>query len=196
MLTESKNIFFFGDSITYGQLVSVNKTWVHKVANWLDVNIKHTTYVVQNSSIMGNTTRDALNRIYNDVLFRNPCIVYIQFGMNDCNIWQTENGLCRIQPDTFTANLHEIVSRSKSYKAQVIVGTNHPSNKDTEYNQRNAAYNQLIRNFCFEHDITLVDHELECKNFDVQDIVLPDGIHLSEKGHDVYFENFIKTIYG
>jgi lysophospholipase L1-like esterase len=196
MLTESKNIFFFGDSITYGQLVSVNKTWVYKVANWLDMNIKYPPTIVQNSSIMGNTTRDALNRIYNDVLFRNPSIVYVQFGMNDCNHWQTENGLCRVQPDTFTSNLHEIVSRSISYGARVIVGTNHSSNKDTQYDQRNAAYNQLIRNFCSGHNVTLVDHELECKKFDVQDIVLPDGIHLSEMGHDVYFENFIKTIYG
>ena len=53
MITNNKNIFIFGDSIAYGQLVSVNKTWVHKVANWLD-----NQYIIQNSSIMGNTTRE------------------------------------------------------------------------------------------------------------------------------------------
>ena len=143
MITNNKNIFIFGDSIAYGQLVSVNKTWVHKVANWLG-----NRYVIQNSSIMGNTTRDALNRIYNDVLFRSPNIVYVQFGMNDCNIWQTENGVCRVERKTYISNIDEIVQRCASYNASVIIGNNHPSNKNSEYNLRNSEYNELIRDYC------------------------------------------------
>ena len=188
MSLDNKNMFFFGDSITYGQLVSVNKTWVYKVANWLN-----NQYVIQNSSIMGNTTRDALNRIYNDVLFRAPHIVYIQFGMNDCNMWQTENGVCRVAQNSYIANIDEIVQRCKSYNASVIIGTNHPSNKNTEYDSRNSEYNQLIRNYCNINDVSLLDNEIYCKSYSINDIVLPDGIHLSEFGHDVYFNNFKNT---
>lgn len=186
-MNNNKNFFFFGDSITYGQLVSVNKTWVYKVANWLN-----DQYVVQNSSIMGNTTRDALNRIYNDVLFRSPSFVYVQFGMNDCNIWQTENGVCRVEQNSYIANIDEIVKRCKSYNAKVIVGNNHPSNKNKEYDLRNAEYNELIRNYCNTNDILLVDNELNCSQFNINDVVLPDGIHLSENGHDIYYNNFKK----
>ena len=185
MIANNKNIFIFGDSIAYGQLVSVNKTWAHKVADWLD-----NQYVIQNSSIMGNTTRDALNRIYNDVLFRSPNIVYVQFGMNDCNIWQTENGVCRVERKTYISNIEEIVQRCTSYNASVIVGNNHPSNKNSEYDLRNSEYNELIREYCNKYNIPLMDNELHCKTYDINDILLPDGIHLSEFGHDVYFNNF------
>jgi lysophospholipase L1-like esterase len=185
MIANNKNIFIFGDSIAYGQLVSVNKTWAHKVADWLD-----NQYVIQNSSIMGNTTRDALNRIYNDVLFRSPNIVYIQFGMNDCNIWQTENGVCRVERRTYISNIEEIVQRCTSYNASVIVGNNHPSNKNLEYDLRNSEYNELIRDYCNIYNIPLMDNELYCKSHDINDILLPDGIHLSEFGHDIYFNNF------
>lgn len=185
MIANNKNIFIFGDSIAYGQLVSVNKTWAHKVADWLD-----NQYVIQNSSIMGNTTRDALNRIYNDVLFRSPNIVYVQFGMNDCNIWQTENGVCRVERKTYISNIEEIVQRCISYNASVIVGNNHPSNKNLEYDLRNSEYNELIRDYCNKYNIPLMDNELYCKSYDINDILLPDGIHLSEFGHDVYYNNF------
>ena len=185
MTTENKNFFFFGDSITYGQLVSINKTWVYKVANWLDGK-----FVIQNSSIMGNTTRDALNRIYNDVLFRTPYIVYIQFGMNDCTIWQTENGICRVEPTTYIANIDEIVKRCKSFNAKVIIGNNHTSNKNKEYDSRNSEYNDLVRNYCSMNDILFVDNELYCKQFNIEDVLLPDGIHLSEFGHEAYYNNF------
>lgn len=184
------NLFFVGDSISYGQLVSVEKTWVYMVANWL--NRDEMKFIIQNSSIMGNTTREALQRLYNDALYRSASVIYYQFGMNDCNMWDTDKGLPRVSPKTFEANLEELISRARAYKAYVLLGTNHPSNKSSEYDERNKRYNEIIRSVCVNNNVGLIDHETYWHNINHLEYLLPDGIHLNEKGHKLYFENFIQ----
>jgi lysophospholipase L1-like esterase len=188
-----KNIFFFGDSITYGQVISAEKTWVHKLGKYINDNFND-QYIIQNSSVLGNTTRDALNRIYQDILFRNPSIVYVQFGMNDCNKWETEKGLCRVMPKTFESNLDEIIQRIRSYNSKVILGTNHYASKSADYDIRNKDYNQIIRTVASSNNIPLIDHAINCETVNYLDLILEDGIHLSEVGHELYYETFIKNI--
>ena len=188
-----QNIFFFGDSITYGQVISVEKTWVHKLAKYINDNCND-QYIIQNSSVLGNTTRDALNRIYQDILFRTPSIVYVQFGMNDCNMWETEKGLCRVMPKTYEANLEEIIQRLVSYNCKVILGTNHYADKTAEYDIRNKEYNEIIRKVAYSQNIPLIDHGFEAENVNYLDLILPDGIHLSEQGHELYYQTFVKNI--
>lgn len=190
---DKKNIFFFGDSITYGQVISTEKTWVHKLAKYIN-DISNDQYIIQNSSVLGNTTRDALNRIYQDVLFRNPSIAYVQFGMNDCNIWETEKGLCRVMPKTYKANLEEIIQRIRSYGCKVTLGTNHYASKSSDYDNRNKQYNDIIRIVAIENNVPLFDHGLKCENENYLDLILPDGIHLSEKGHELYYQTFVEKI--
>src|SRR3989344_2181705 len=107
------NIFFFGDSICSGQGVSVHKTWVTRISQNLE-NLEKKYKIpitVTNSSINGNTTRQALERIHYDVLSHGVDIILIQFGMNDCNYWSTDKGLPRISKQAFKSNLLEIIEK-------------------------------------------------------------------------------------
>jgi len=81
-------IFFFGDSICFGQGVSPHFTWVTRLSRALDERLSSRADVLtQNPSVNGNTTRMALERMPYDVQSHAPDVLYIQFGLNDCNGW-------------------------------------------------------------------------------------------------------------
>lgn len=190
------NFYFLGDSICYGQYVSIEKTWVYKFANWLNTESVYSerNYTVLNSSIIGNTTRDSLNRAYHEVFMRHPNVVYIQYGLNDCNQWDSENGLNRVMPKTFEANLEELILRTRSAGALPIIGTNHFANKNKNYDQRNLMYNNIIRQVALQNGVLCIDHESAWKSYDHVELLLPDGIHLNELGHDLYFKTIKNNI--
>jgi lysophospholipase L1-like esterase len=125
---------------------------------------------------------------------RYPKVVYIQYGLNDCNQWDTENGLNRVMPRTFEENLNELILRTKAAGALPIIGTNHFANKNEEYDKRNIKYNTIIRKVALENNVLCIDHESSWKDINHVDFLLPDGIHLNEKGHDLYFETIKNNI--
>lgn len=193
-------IAFFGDSITYGQGVSPFKTWVTRLASdlevWLGDNL-----VVSNCGINGNTTRQALERMPYDVQSHRVDIIFIQFGLNDCNYWDSDGGLPRVSPKAFEANLYEIVERSRRFGAEIIfMHTNHPTNKkmnksNNGYQENNKFYNSITRSVANSlDDVILVDFEKECDlliqsgKYTVADLLLKDGVHLSQIGHDIYYD--------
>lgn len=201
-----KSLYFFGDSICFGQHVSPHKTWVNRLSQWLETAGEATgvSYVVQNPSINGNTTRMALERMPYDVQGHRPDYVVVQFGMNDCNYWQTDKGHPRVSPSAFRENMIEIVARCLTHGAEkVLINTNHPTTRTATvmvdggptYQESNCQYNQIIRTVLdqFGSTVGLCDVEAEINQLvhkgalSLSDLLLPDQLHLSEAGHDVYY---------
>ncbi|MFC1606583.1 SGNH/GDSL hydrolase family protein [Candidatus Latescibacterota bacterium] len=199
-------IYFFGDSICFGQYVSSHKTWVNRVSHKLDefAADHNNEIIVQNPSRNGDTTRQALERMAYDVQSHDPDILYVQFGMNDCNYWVTDRGVPRVSGDAFTANLKEIITRALAFDVKhVFLATNHPSTLDIEpfpytettYQESNELYNKRVRDVIgmFTSKVSLIDIEQSFyKHAPDRDhlgkLVLADGLHLSEAGHDLYVE--------
>lgn len=162
--------------------------------------------IVQNASVNGNTTRQALERLSFDVTSHQPSAVYVQFGMNDANCWTTDFGQARVSPRGFLSNLVEISDKIMAARAAtVFVATNHPSDKktqsghvDTAYNLNNEHYNQLIREAYdalrqkYASQIVLIDHEawwkqqITSNKISLDVCLLGDGVHLSVAGHREY----------
>jgi lysophospholipase L1-like esterase len=198
------NMVFFGDSICFGEKVSPHKTWIARLSSEIENRFGNEILVI-NSSINGNTTRLALERMPSDVQKYAPTILFIQFGMNDCNFWQTDEGLTRVSPKAFVANLHEISDRGQTFGAQhVFIQTNHPSLRTSpfeyankSYQQSNAHYNELIREFADSRpDVQLIDMErawlAELENGAIlSDLLLDDKLHLSINGHEIYFRQIL-----
>ena len=200
---------FFGDSICFGQGVAIHRGWVTQVSAAVSEADppRARPVVVTNASINGNTTRMALERMPYDVQSHGVDVLLVQFGMNDCNHWDSDRGLPRVSPNAFAANLEEIFARGRTFgAARILVNTNHPTTRDTErlpqsdttYEENNRRYNEIIRRVCSAHDdVTLNDIEnvfvQECRDRSIplRDLLLPDLLHLSEQGHDLYF----KTVY-
>lgn len=200
-------LFIFGDSIGYGQLVSHHKTWAAKLSEKLSKSIRENSFVIQNASVNGNTTRQALERMSYDVTSHSPDILIVQFGMNDCNYWASDFGSPRVSKNAFSANLIEIIEKALNCNVRhIFLNTNHPSLKTgiehiegLTHTDSNREYNEVIRktfNEVISHfPITLIDIEGEFEKelntnmkMKLNDLLLQDGIHLSEEGHNLYFK--------
>lgn len=211
--SKSIKVFFFGDSICFGQGVSIHKGWVPRIsANLSEIAREHDCEVmVNNASINGNTTRQALERMPYDIQSQQADIVITQFGMNDCNYWETDRGNPRVSPKAFAANLEEIIKRAFTFGTKtVLINTNHPTGRDQQkmahadvtYQQSNEQYNQIIREVAAGQDSRVILTDVEKVFFSrvgaerekLLSLLLPDLLHLSERGHDLYFETVYPTV--
>lgn len=207
------SVYFFGDSICFGQGVSIHKGWVPRISARLEQLGKEfgREVTVINTSINGNTTRMALERMPYDIQSHAPDIMILQFGMNDCNYWETDRGLPRVSLKAFSANLEEIIARAFNFNVKhIIVNTNHPTlrnantipNTNTTYQKSNELYNEEIRRTVTNlNDDRVVLNDME-KAFTgklqhgnkLEKLLLSDCLHLSEAGHDLYFDAIVPKI--
>lgn len=206
-------VLFFGDSICNGQGIAIHKGWVPRLSASLGemAEAAGKELVVINSAVNGRTTRQALETMPYEVQSQAPEILVIQFGMNDCNIWQTDRGNARVSPLAFEGNLREIIQRGLTFGAKfVVLHTNHPTTRDqavlahsaNTYEQQNQAYNQIIRNVADSSGplVTLVDiarvfaDAIGNAPDGARRFVLADGLHLSEDGHDLYFRTVFPAL--
>jgi lysophospholipase L1-like esterase len=200
------NVLFYGDSICNGQGIAIHKGWVPRVSATLsDIAAEYSRpLVVINSAVNGRTTRQALETMPYEVQSLSPEVLVVQFGMNDCNIWETDRGHPRVSPLAFEGNLLEIVQRGLTFGARaVFLHTNHPTTRDhtplahstVTYEAQNRAYNDIIRKVARLGDprVRFVDiaaafQEAIGGDADrTQRYVLADGLHLSEEGHELYY---------
>ena len=204
-------INFFGDSICFGQGVSIIHGWVPRIAGELNriFNEKKFSINIANNAVNGRTTRQALESMPYEIQSSSPDLLIIQFGMNDCNYWATDNGVPRVNINSFKNNLIEIIDRAKTFNvSQIILNTNHPTTRNTpfeyadcSYQDSNERYNQMIREVSNEiDDITLNDIEKDLNLFikknkeSLSSFLLDDELHLSIKGHDFYYKATLALI--
>ncbi len=199
-------VVFFGDSICVGQGVSLYKGWVTRIAQELDElgNRRGHEVVVVNSSINGRITRQALEDMPYHVQSGGIDVLLVQFGMNDCNYWETDRGLPRVSQKAFAANLEEIISRGRRFGARkILLNNNHPTSrtKDTfpytelTYQDSNEEYCQIVRDLAAQLGDEVVFNDVEAyfneqirQGVDINECLLPDRLHLSKIGHQIYYD--------
>lgn len=195
----------FGDSICFGQGVAAHRTWATRLAASIEASLSPTMRaVVFNPSINGDTTRKALERMAFDIQSRGINGILIQFGLNDANHWISDRGLPRVSEAAFAANLQEMVARARAFGAHpVMLNTNHPTTRTITnmdgatktYEASNQRYNAIIREVA-ARDGSLILNDIDAHarslvgpgNEKLAGLLQEDGLHLSERGHDMYFE--------
>ncbi|MDD5348211.1 MAG: GDSL-type esterase/lipase family protein [Candidatus Omnitrophica bacterium] len=96
----------FGDSVTYGYGAEENGSYPAVLQSLTPV-------PVVNAGINGDTTREAVKRVDNDVLDRDPLLVVIEFGGNDL--------IARIPFEETIANVETMVQRCQAKGAMVAI---------------------------------------------------------------------------
>jgi len=200
-------VVFMGDSITEGQYVHHSLRWAELVASRLKAKFSERLYPERQfyyvHGVSGETTRQGLERFPRDVQQFRPELVTIQFGLNDCNCWDTDLGLPRVSEAAYRANLTEMIDRTRRFGAKhIILSTNHPTLRfrklasGQSLEERRVIYNGIVRDVARVSEVTLCDIESVFSRFDreqLEELLLPepDVLHLSPSGHRVYAD----TIY-
>lgn len=202
MQIEPITIVFMGDSITEGQYVHHSQRWTERVtreirtfaSDLIDADQLH----FFNRGISGETTRQGLERFPRDVQVLQPNVMTLQFGLNDCNCWDTDRGLPRVSEAAYRANLLEMIARARAFgAAHIILSTNHPTLRHRKLicgqtlEERRVQYNEIVREVAKEANVILCDIEKAFANVDRDQLSTmllpePDVLHLSQLGHEKY----------
>ena len=206
----ARSFYIFGDSVCFGQYVSIHKTWGSLLSAALEQDEQFSDVVTQVTAVNGETSTQALGRIAYSVLHHRPTVVWAQFGLNDANYWSTDKGKPRVEPDEFVNNMLSIAHQCLiNGTSSVILATNHPVSKEIPHMHKDAyrdnarLYNSVLRVAIAstKHPgIQLLDMESTFRSQETPNgHLLADGVHLSEVGHIHYFAHscdFVKATLG
>ena len=208
---EPLTIVFMGDSITEGQYVHHSLRWTEIVARNLRACLAHDIEAHKlyffNRGVSGETTRQGLERFPRDVQVLAPFIMTLQFGLNDCNCWDTDHGLPRVSEAAYRANLLEMIERARAFgAAHIILSTNHPTLRHRplasgqSLEDRRKIYNDIVREIATVSSVVLCDIDKAFSDLDsseLSDMLLPepDVLHLSPRGHEKYAATIFEPIF-
>lgn len=160
-----------GDSITYAEHLDPKHRWT-------------TLLGLVNRGVCGDTTRLGLLRFPSDVQALRPATVVIQFGLNDCNRWDTDGGLPRVSRAAFAANLAEMIDRARTFGAShVVVAATTPTLRCAQFEWDSRIYSAVARAVASSRRVTLFDPR---PLFPDPDRVLLDDVHLNADGNRIY----------
>jgi acyl-CoA thioesterase-1 len=145
----AKNIMVFGDSLSAGYGLAIDKSWVHL----LQQELKRTQsgFKVVNASISGETTTGGKQRIDQALKQFKPKIVILELGAND--------GLRGSPIRNMEANLDYIIRNSHDSGAKVLLlGMKLPPNYGEDYTTQFADVYPRLAN---KHHILLLPFLLE-----------------------------------
>lgn len=194
-------IAYFGDSITHGlghdhKGVPEELRWTSLVDRALrELEGEGIFCYTRNMGVNGDTTRNGVERLPEIYAF-SPHIMTLQFGMNDCNYWHSDNGYPRVPKEIFRLNLIDLIDKCRAHGVErILLSTNHliPVEKrmlnGNTYNENNRAYNTIIRSVANATRCTLCDVEARFGTAGEKYFLNENGkwIHLSTKGNERYF---------
>lgn len=172
-----------GDSITFGQYLPLGvPAWPERMG-------------ATGRGVCGETTRQALERFPRDVQENPADVTVLQWGHNDANRWKSDNGLPRVSRRAFRANLREMVARCRAVGTRPVLCTLTPTLKDIDYDTDVSAYNRAVWTVASKDGVQVADVHTTFRLTDTHSLLLPDGLHLSDAGHELYAATVSEAVY-
>ncbi len=169
-------IVVLGDSISASYGINIDQGWINLLQN--KINAANLGYSIQNESISGDTSAGGLARIDQVLARHQPKLLLLELGAND--------GMRGMSPKLMKNNLAEIVKRSKTAGAKVLLlSMRIPTNYGKRYTD--MFYNSYL-DLGKELDIPVVPFILE----DValkKELMQKDRIHPNAKAQVLIAEH-------
>lgn len=186
-MTDSFDIIFFGDSLTFGYGVPKQNSWVYKIS-------QEFSFLSLNKACNGDTTTSMLSRYYNDVLIHNPSKIFIMCGTNDLLLGRSVSSIIDnielMIKDALDINSKTIIGIPPKIIGKMANELFCPSHLyDYAENELLILKNELIK-LCNKYKLKFINFYDITPNND--DIYL-DGIHLTSLGHSLMFEEALST---
>ena len=202
-------ILAFGNSITAAAQQKLEDRWPEILRRVLQERFPKCIIKVINAGVGGNTSREGLRRLEQDVLMHDPHLVLVEFG-ND----GTPEPERHVSFEEFTANLDQIRTKvAERNNGRLIMLTFPPvvdqwvsihSEHRESYKQNGgpdayqAHYRKLTRQFAQAHGLPLADIDkalrAEMARHGPGEYILPDGVHLTAQGNRVVAEVVLEVL--
>jgi len=201
-------IVAFGDSITLESRQSEDKRWVRLTESKLNGIYPNKVFRILNSGVGGNTSREGLARIEQDVLSHKPDYVLVEFGGND----PTPDIERYVPFEEYESNLDcmwkKIVNEAKAQMLLLtfppVINEWHAYSKHQFYDKWGGfencveQYRQITMNFAMKHAIVLIDINKALRKKIMHNsasrYILPDGVHLTDNGNSVVAETVFYSL--
>ncbi len=188
-------IVCFGDSVTGVYYhTGARRAWCDLLGVALSRLYPKSHVQMINAGVSGNDTAAALKRMGADVLGLSPQLVVVMFGLND---------VVRVPPESFRANLGEIVKRSRDRSAEVILMTPNSIYPDDARRppSRVAQYAEIVRQVGQQLQVPVADcfrayEEVRMVSRKGWVRLMSDAIHPNMRGHAVFAEEVAWTLSG
>lgn len=180
--TQTKNIVFFGNSLTAAYGLDVSEGFPANIQRKLDsLNLP---YKCINAGLSGETTAGGVGRI--DWILQQPLHIFVlELGGND--------GLRGIPLTETSKNLQTIIDKVKDKYPDatiVLAGMRIPPNLGKKYSE---DFHQLYKTIADKNKVALIPFLLEGVGGE-EGLNLPDGIHPNAAGQKLVAENVWKVL--
>lgn len=180
---------FLGDSFTNGNHWSSPKCYRELVVEELAENHPEVEVVPG----IAWHTKNGVKVLREELLPRQPEIVFILLGANDCAHQRSKSDAQLTPPPEYEENLRAILDAITSAGSRAALITVAPLNerhtlKDPEAFRTNAdvaVCNRILRRLASERDVRLVDIHTPLGQGDVEEVICSDGLHATLAGHGI-----------
>jgi lysophospholipase L1-like esterase len=203
MMTEKpKRVIFFGDSIT--QMGANPGGYIIKIGEMLEQKGVAKNYELIGAGIGGNKVYDLYLRLEDDVLSKNPDIVFIWVGVND--VWHKVSSGTGTDADKFEKFYTAIIKKMQDKGIRVILVTPACIGERTDFtNQQDGdlnKYAQIIRGLAKNYHCELVDLREAFLTYNMKNnpdnkesgILTVDRVHLNQKGNEFVAEKMFDVL--
>ncbi len=210
----TKNIFIYGNSITYGEW-DEQGGWANRIRAHFDrqvLPVPNDYIITYNLGIPSDTSAGIANRIENETRARlepNPAVRNVQFviatGANDSR-WLIEENRQAVSIDEFKNNMRLIRNKAQQFSDDIIFVGLLPCIEDEVkkaarehswvelyYNDSLSQFNDIIQQVSQENNHTFVDLNRLFIKRDYDDL-FSDGLHPNSKGHELIAQAVIGVI--